>query len=179
VIQDNIELLLECLPHRIIWKPVTEFLKLNGVHLLIQLVNMGAEWNTYVGKYEFVVLLVVWLRFCFADWRRLPGNIALQQIVCFLNLFLNLVYMVHATATGLPSPGGCAHMWAAMYYILTWMLASSIPHVDGACKWLPYFDIALYILCFVRLLRLSIFKIKEIFIYLLCLFLNNSCPRSI
>jgi len=49
-----------------------------------------------------------------------------------------------------------------MYYILEWMLASSIPHVDGACIKLPYFDIALYII-FVRLLRLSIFKIKEIF----------------
>jgi len=45
--------------------------------------------------------------------------------------------------------------------ILEWMLASSIPHVDGACIWLPYFDIALYIL-----MRLLIFKIKEIFIYL-------------
>jgi len=52
-----------------------------------------------------------------------------------------------------------------MYYILEWVLASSIPHVDGACIWLPYFDIALYIM-FVKLLRLSIFKIKEIFIYL-------------
>jgi len=30
-------------------------------------------------------------------------------------------------------------------YILEWMLMSSIPHVDGACIWLPYFDIALYI----------------------------------
>jgi len=39
----------------------------------------------------------------------------------------------------------CAHMSAAMYYILEWMLASSIPHVDGACLWLPYFDINLYI----------------------------------
>jgi len=51
-----------------------------------------------------------------------------------------------------------------MYYILEWMLASSISLVDGACIWLSYFDIALYIM-FVRILSLSIFKIKEIFIY--------------
>jgi len=45
----------------------------------------------------------------------------------------------------LQGPGGCAHMRAAMYYIPQWMLASSIPEVDGACIWLPYFNIALYI----------------------------------
>jgi len=35
-----------------------------------------------------------------------------------------------------------------MYYILEWMLASSIPHVDGACIYYMaaiYFDIAVYI----------------------------------
>jgi len=62
------------------------------------------------------------------------------------------------------SVGGCGHMRVAMYYILEWMLMSSIPHVNGAFIWLPYIDIALNIYMFVRLLRLSIFKIKEIFI---------------
>jgi len=49
-------------------------------------------------------------------------------------------------------------MWAAMYYILKWMLANSIPHVDGACIWLPYFDIAMYSFldyCFCQFSRLK------------------------
>jgi len=37
-------------------------------------------------------------------------------------------------------------------------------YVDGACTWLPYFDMALYIL-FVRLLRLSMFKRLKIYYY--------------
>jgi len=69
----------------------------------------------------------------------------------------------------LPSLGGCAHMWAAIYYILEWMLVSSIPHVDGASIWLPYFDIAMCIgVMFVRLLHLSVFKrLKRYLLYLL------------
>jgi len=50
-----------------------------------------------------------------------------------------------------------------MYYILEWMLASSIPHLDGACLWVPCFDMALNRM-FVGLLRLSIFKRLKIFL---------------
>jgi len=38
-------------------------------------------------------------------------------------------------------------MGAAMYYILEWMLASSIPHVDGAGIWLPYFALNIIYVC--------------------------------
>jgi len=59
-----------------------------------------------------------------------------------------------------------------MYYILKWMLARAIPHVDGACIWLRYFDIALYIM-FVRLLRLSIFKRLKRCIFFLLLYIER------
>jgi len=55
-----------------------------------------------------------------------------------------------------------------MYYILEWMLVGSIPHVDGASIWLPYFGIDVYIIMFVRLLRLSIFKRLKSYLLLLC-----------
>lgn len=52
VIQDNIELLLECLPTRNSYKPVNDFLKLGGVELLIRLLSMSTEANQYNGKVE-------------------------------------------------------------------------------------------------------------------------------
>jgi len=52
-----------------------------------------------------------------------------------------------------------------MYYILEWMLASSIPHVDGACIWRPYFNIALYICNVCMIIAFVNFQeIKEIYI---------------
>jgi len=43
-------------------------------------------------------------------------------------------------------------------------LASSIPHVVGACIWLPYFDIALYINYVCQIIAFINFQeIKEIF----------------
>ena len=50
VIQDNIELLLECMPYKMRWEPVSQFIKLGGITLLLQLVAMAAEWNAYTGK---------------------------------------------------------------------------------------------------------------------------------
>jgi len=62
----------------------------------------------------------------------------------------------------------CAYMWAAMYYILMWMLVSSITHVDGACIWLLYFDIALYI-CLYDYCVCQFSRIKRyLFIYYNC-----------
>jgi HIV-1 Vpr-binding protein len=50
VIQDNIELLLECLPNRMSWRPVSDFMRLGGIQLLMQLVAMATDWITYTGK---------------------------------------------------------------------------------------------------------------------------------
>ena len=50
VIQDNIELLLEYLPLRAKWEPVSKLLRLGGATLLLQLVAMASDWNAYTGK---------------------------------------------------------------------------------------------------------------------------------
>ncbi len=51
VVQDNIELLLECLPLRMRWDAISQFNKLGGISLLLQLVAMAADWTPYTGKY--------------------------------------------------------------------------------------------------------------------------------
>jgi len=58
VIQENVELLLECLPQRHNWRPVSNFMRLGGIHLLMELVSMAVDWTTYTGKsvLAFVVL---------------------------------------------------------------------------------------------------------------------------
>ena len=50
VFTEYMELMLECLPMRVHWKPVADFLKLDGVTLLLQLIAMAAEWHNYTGK---------------------------------------------------------------------------------------------------------------------------------
>jgi len=50
VIQENVELLLECLPQRHNWRPVSNFMRLGGIHLLMELVSMAVDWTTYTGK---------------------------------------------------------------------------------------------------------------------------------
>jgi len=50
VIQDNVELLLECFPLRMRWEPVTQFLQLGGLQLLMKLIAMATSWGTYTGK---------------------------------------------------------------------------------------------------------------------------------
>jgi len=50
------------------------------------------------------------------------------------------------------------------------MLVSSIPHVDGACIWLPYFDIAVYIYVSKIIAFVSFQEIKDIFIYLFIIY---------
>ena len=51
VIQNNVELLLECLPYRMKWEPFSRFFKLGGISMLLQLVAIAAEWRPYPGKY--------------------------------------------------------------------------------------------------------------------------------
>jgi len=60
------------------------------------------------------------------------------------------IYILKIT-TYLRSSDGSAHMWTAMHYtsLSGWMLVGSIPHVDGACTWLPVFwycCVCLYVL---------------------------------
>ena len=50
VVQSSMEVLLGCLPLRLKWEPVSQFLKLGGPTLLLQLVAMSADWGTYTGK---------------------------------------------------------------------------------------------------------------------------------
>ncbi|ELU17976.1 hypothetical protein CAPTEDRAFT_202659, partial [Capitella teleta] len=64
VIEDSIELLLECLPYRIKWNPVHQFLQLGGPKLLLQLVAMAAEWSAYVGKAETIRSALDVMRVC-------------------------------------------------------------------------------------------------------------------
>lgn len=53
VVQDNIELLLQCPASiRNSWKPVMNFLKLGGIQRLVQLLSISMEWNQYAGKVE-------------------------------------------------------------------------------------------------------------------------------
>ena len=54
VIRDNIDLLLECSPLRMRWDPVSDFIRLGGIHMLLQLVAMAAEWSAYTGKAETI-----------------------------------------------------------------------------------------------------------------------------
>lgn len=44
------ELLLECLPQRHNWRPVSDFMRLGGIHLLMELVSMAVDWTMYTGK---------------------------------------------------------------------------------------------------------------------------------
>jgi len=50
VIQDNVELLLECLPLRMQWLPVAQLTRLGGISILMQLIAMAAEWNAFSAK---------------------------------------------------------------------------------------------------------------------------------
>jgi len=50
VIQENVELLLECLPQRHNWRPVSNFMRLSGIQLLMELVSMAVDWTSYTGK---------------------------------------------------------------------------------------------------------------------------------
>ena len=54
VIEENLELLLECMPLRMRWEPVANIVKLGGVKLLMRLVAMAADWNNYSGKAETI-----------------------------------------------------------------------------------------------------------------------------
>ena len=49
-IQDNMELLLECLPLRIQWQPVAQLTKLGGTLKLMQLIAVAAEWTAFSSK---------------------------------------------------------------------------------------------------------------------------------
>jgi len=65
------------------------------------------------------------------------------------------VHIIMCTA----SPGGCAHMWAAMYYIFEWIVVTG--GFNSSCRRRLYMA-AIFRYCFaymfVRLLRLSIVK---------------------
>nr|KAG5696452.1 hypothetical protein BaRGS_020989 [Batillaria attramentaria] len=54
VVAENIELLMELLPVRSLWRPEATFHKLGGLPLLIQLVAMAPEWANYPGKPETI-----------------------------------------------------------------------------------------------------------------------------
>jgi hypothetical protein len=50
VLLDYTELLLECLPLRMHWKPVSDFIKLDGITLILRLIAIADEWTQYTGK---------------------------------------------------------------------------------------------------------------------------------
>jgi len=59
VVQENVELLLECLPQRHNWRPVANFMRLGGIQLLMELVSMAIEWTSYTGKSVIIVFLPI------------------------------------------------------------------------------------------------------------------------
>jgi hypothetical protein len=50
VISENVELLLEMLPARCHWPAESQFHKLGGPTLLMQLLSISPSWGTFPGK---------------------------------------------------------------------------------------------------------------------------------
>lgn len=63
IIAENIELLMELLPVRLLWQPEATFHKLGGLMLLVQLVAMAPEWANYQGK-SVVLLKLLKIKYC-------------------------------------------------------------------------------------------------------------------
>lgn len=58
VVQENVELLLECLPQRHNWRPVSNFMRLGGIQLLMELVSLAVDWTSYTGKSVLMLILI-------------------------------------------------------------------------------------------------------------------------
>ncbi|KAI0224040.1 DDB1- and CUL4-associated factor 1 [Lamellibrachia satsuma] len=89
VIQDNVELLLECLPLRMQWLPVAQLTRLGGITKLMQLIAMAAEWNAFSAKAETIRSALDVLSICSVTPKTqlllcesvlLPENVSTQAI---------------------------------------------------------------------------------------------------
>ncbi|XP_070545766.1 DDB1- and CUL4-associated factor 1-like [Ptychodera flava] len=51
---ENMETLLEYAPMRLYWEPVNEFIKLQGITLMLQVIGLSCDWRNYSGRGEAI-----------------------------------------------------------------------------------------------------------------------------
>ncbi|XP_050398769.1 DDB1- and CUL4-associated factor 1 [Patella vulgata] len=82
LIEENIELLSMFFPIRSHWTPVITFQKLGGIHLLLQLISMAPDWNSYPGRPETVKAALDVLAVCTVTPR---AQSVLLETICLPN----------------------------------------------------------------------------------------------